>query len=316
MRISAVVVTYNRSALLAECLGALTKQTAELSEIVVVDNHSTDDTQDVLRTQFAQSVQTYRLKQNYGGAGGFYFGIKQAYLRGADLIWAMDDDTIPQPDALENLLKAADIVGAGNYSFLASKVLGEHGEPMNVPSISRRNTKNGYPFWYEHLEQGVVEIADATLVSLLFRREAVAAMGAPYKAFIPWRADYENNTRLPRFFAPALFVGSSLVIHKRKGAKALNFRTEDNIRTIRLSKYFYRNMLINLNVYGDWTSSAKFTLHLLSDALNVLLHQRRKWLKLKSIFVGVMLYLFCFSGSKFCARFRNLEAEDDMLLCH
>ena len=46
------------------------------------------------------------LGANYGGAGGFAYGMAQALAHGADLIWLMDDDTVPEPGALEALLQA------------------------------------------------------------------------------------------------------------------------------------------------------------------------------------------------------------------
>lgn len=44
MTINCVVVTYNRLALLKECLDALDKQTYPIHKIVIVDNCSTDGT--------------------------------------------------------------------------------------------------------------------------------------------------------------------------------------------------------------------------------------------------------------------------------
>jgi glycosyltransferase involved in cell wall biosynthesis len=49
-RVCAVVVTYNRPALLRECLLALQEQTRTVDEILVVDNASTDDTRAMLKT--------------------------------------------------------------------------------------------------------------------------------------------------------------------------------------------------------------------------------------------------------------------------
>ncbi len=311
MKISAVVVTFNRVNLLCECLDALLNQSVELDEIVLVDNCSTDTTHEVVSNRYAGTkVKYHLLRENYGGAGGFFFGIKQAYANGADWIWAMDDDTIATPTALAELLAARELLSDANVSFLASKVLGENGEPMNVPSISKRPHANGYPFWYKHLEQGMVEIADATLVSLLFNRKAVEACGLPYKEFFIWGDDYEYTTRLTRSFGPAFFVGKSIAIHKRNGAKALNFKTEENERTIRMSKYFYRNMLINLQTYGDFSSVAKFLLRMVSDAFNILFHQKKKYMKIAAIIKGFGGYVFgSYGRTAYKNRHKNLATD-------
>jgi GT2 family glycosyltransferase len=107
----AVVVTFNRKALLAQCLQGLLAQTSPLAEIIIVDNASTDDTEVFVRDFLNQKDSTpfpisyYRLPQNIGGAGGFYEGMRLASTRNPSWIWTMDDDVFAAPDALAQLLK-------------------------------------------------------------------------------------------------------------------------------------------------------------------------------------------------------------------
>ena len=46
--VCAVVVTYNRKELLIKCLKSLLKQTTPLQAIIIIDNNSTDNTQELL----------------------------------------------------------------------------------------------------------------------------------------------------------------------------------------------------------------------------------------------------------------------------
>jgi len=105
MKVAAVVVTYNRKELLRECLQVLLNQTRPLDEIIVVDNASTDGTDQVVSREFPQ-ITYVRLSENIGGAGGFHEGMKRAYEKGHDWIWGMDDDAIPARDALAKLMTA------------------------------------------------------------------------------------------------------------------------------------------------------------------------------------------------------------------
>lgn len=89
MKVAAVVVTYNRKELLRECLQALLNQTRPLDEIIVVDNASTDGTDQMIPEEFPQ-ITHVRLPENIGGAGGFHEGMKLAYEKGHDWIWVMD----------------------------------------------------------------------------------------------------------------------------------------------------------------------------------------------------------------------------------
>ena len=104
-RIVAVVVTYNRLALLQRLVTRLTA-VPQLDEVLVVDNASTDGTGSWLEDA---PVSSRTLPTNSGGAGGFHEGLAWAVERGADLVWLMDDDGLPDEDCLARLLEHADL---------------------------------------------------------------------------------------------------------------------------------------------------------------------------------------------------------------
>ena len=102
MKLTAVVVTYNRLSLLKRTVNCLLEQTCPLDQIYIVNNGSTDGTKEWLDSQEQVTVIH---QANVGGSGGFYTGIQQAFQDGADWIWCMDDDVFPRPTCLELLLK-------------------------------------------------------------------------------------------------------------------------------------------------------------------------------------------------------------------
>lgn len=104
-KVIAVVVTYNRQQLLSQCINALRNQTRKIDKILVINNGSTDNTEDWLRRH--QNV-SFVSQKNAGGAGGFYTGIKTAFEEKYSWIWLMDDDGYPKEDALERLLEDDD----------------------------------------------------------------------------------------------------------------------------------------------------------------------------------------------------------------
>lgn len=110
IKIAAIVVTYNRMTLLQKCINALRTQTRKPDSIIVVNNDSTDGTKEWLDEQNDLIVIH---QENVGGSGGFYRGIKEAYERGFDWIWAMDDDVNPTPTCLAELSKHLDLPQAG-----------------------------------------------------------------------------------------------------------------------------------------------------------------------------------------------------------
>ena len=130
--IVAVVVTNNRISLLQECIMALQNQTLQC-HIFVVDNASTDGTGEWLYEKKKEGLLDYvSLQENTGGAGGFSYGMKQAVANGYDYIWIMDDDTIPRPDALRQMLAGIGHIPEESFGFASSTVLWTDGTPCEM----------------------------------------------------------------------------------------------------------------------------------------------------------------------------------------
>jgi rhamnopyranosyl-N-acetylglucosaminyl-diphospho-decaprenol beta-1,3/1,4-galactofuranosyltransferase len=207
----AVVVAYNRRALLLEALAALKAQSAPLTAVVVVDNHSDDDSA-AIASEFWPEVELVRLTRNTGGAGGFATGMAVAIARhDPDWVWVMDDDTIPTETALEELLLAVDQPGV---VLAGSRVLWTDGSdhPMNTP---RRNPFARKEELQAAQEQGVTPVRSSSFVSMLVSAERVKAAGLPIADYFIWNDDFEFSTRMLRA-GRGLYVPGSVVIHKTK----------------------------------------------------------------------------------------------------
>lgn len=103
-RVCAVVVTFNRLALLEACIESLRRQTRPPDAILVVNNGSTDGTAEWLRGHADLLVTT---QPNLGSAGGCDAGMRRARAEGFAWAWMLDDDLVVPPDALKTLLDDA-----------------------------------------------------------------------------------------------------------------------------------------------------------------------------------------------------------------
>lgn len=294
-KVFAVVVTYNRKALLAECLDAILNQSYEVSKIVVVNNNSTDGTSDFLKEKGYLDnslIELLNLPENIGGAGGFYEGMKfsRDYSDKPDFVWIMDDDTIPTKNCLEELIKANEAIDE-EVSFLASAVRGMNNEAMNVPKIARKQFSK-YTDWYSHLDIGLAQIVKATFVSLLINMKAIDKCGLPWKEFFIWGDDSEYTQRVIRDFGPAYMVGKSLAIHKRVGSDELSLVKEKNPNRIKMYFYYYRNNLIGFWEYE--TALYKFLCmgKLGYDFFGVLFKGKYKLKKMGVIFKAFFAFVF------------------------
>jgi rhamnopyranosyl-N-acetylglucosaminyl-diphospho-decaprenol beta-1,3/1,4-galactofuranosyltransferase len=212
-RVAAVVVTYNRRELLIEALGALRAQTRAPDQVIVVDNASTDGTAAAVRAGFPE-VQLAGTGRNTGGAGGFAYGIALALAAAADLIWVMDDDTVPEPGALRALIEARGQHQGTPPVLMASRVVWTDGRahPMNTPRpkpfASRAERAAA-------AAAGCVPIRSASFVSVLIDAAQCRRRGLPQADYFLWNDDFEFTTRLIRGAAGWL-CPASVVVHKTK----------------------------------------------------------------------------------------------------
>ena len=210
--VCAVIVTYNRRELLAESITAVLAQSRPPDSVIVVDNASEDGSREMLEERFAD-VEVLRLERNEGAAGGFHEGIKEAHARGHDQIWLMDDDTIPEPQALAELLAARAEPVASNAAFVASKVVWSDGRthPMNRPWLTWKDTD----MLIENVAagHGLLPVRATTWVSMLLERETVERHGLPEKRYFMWSEDIEYTARVTRHDSAFLAV-RSIAVHK------------------------------------------------------------------------------------------------------
>lgn len=211
MKVAAVVVTHNRCELLSQCLVALFAQDCRVDCVIVIDNASTDGTEQAMdRLQATEAKLCYvRLAVNVGGAGGFATGMREAYRLGADWLWLMDDDTIVSPDALTHLLVA--VTNVPNVGFACSRVVWKDGSVhrMNLPGIQPLSNSdepfNSYDPYFH--------VIACSFVSVLIARRAVHAVGLPYKEFFIRGDDIEYTMRITRAGFAGLYVGTSIAKH-------------------------------------------------------------------------------------------------------
>lgn len=239
VKTGALVVTYNRKDLLAECIGAIQKQTIEELDIFIVDNASNDGTGEfVKKLQLEDSkIKYFNTGKNIGGAGGFSYGIKLLIKLSYDRIWLMDDDTIPESDALEELLKVDAVLG-GKYGFLVSSVRWTNGDCciMNRPLIDEEWMEN-----LSYIKHGILPVKRATFVSMMLTKNVVEEFGLPIKEFFIWGDDQEFTDRISRRMS-GYFVSDSRVIHKMKKNVGSDISNDVSERIERY-EYAFRNEL-------------------------------------------------------------------------
>jgi rhamnopyranosyl-N-acetylglucosaminyl-diphospho-decaprenol beta-1,3/1,4-galactofuranosyltransferase len=261
-RIAAVVVTFNRLELLQRLIPRLARTTG-LDEILVVDNASSDGTHAWLRAQVETSavpVHTRHLTDNTGGAGGFHDGLAWAVERGADLVWLMDDDGLPDPDCLERLLERD-----GTLDFWGPVVVDEDDErrlvfPIRLPGGTR--VVHALADAEAAARDGLIADVVIPFNCVLLTRDLVERIGLPRAEFFIWGDDVEYLWRARRAGARTGTVVDARVRHPAVGALGTPMafgRTTYNDTPSDLKHYcMARNNLLNLSEYGGRAHAAAF----------------------------------------------------------
>ena len=197
MKITAVVVTFNRLELLKQGIECLRKQ-QKLTDIIVVNNGSTDGTREWLDAQPGLLVVH---QDNVGGSGGFYTGIERAYSEGADWIWCMDDDVFPRPDCLDRLLPYTDRPEVGILSprrLLEGKVFTHEFRHFNFTNPV--GSLHGRKLAKQQVNQAT-EIVGADFEGPFISRRVVEKIGLPNRELFIFcdDTDYCLRTHLAGF---------------------------------------------------------------------------------------------------------------------
>ena len=214
MRVSIIIPNYNGRRLLAPCLDAVRGQTypADLTEVILVDDASTDDSVALVRARYPE-VKIVALQFNRGLAVGCNAGAAAA---SGDLLVMLNNDTEAEPGWLAGLVEAAE--AHPRAGALASKmllydrraVIHNTGDLMGADGIPRNRG-----VWQE--DRGQYD-AD-TLVfggcggGVAYRREAWQAAGGFDERLFMYLEDVDLAWRLQLLGWEARFAPAARLYH-------------------------------------------------------------------------------------------------------
>ena len=163
-------------------------------------------------------------------------GIRAAAELGCEAVWIMDDDTLPEPDALAALL-AADAAHGDGFGWLSSRALAPDGtdQPMNLQRKTMYRDIDGF-------DAAEVPAVMASFVSLFLRTETVRQFGLPIAEFFIWSDDWEYTRRISRA-KPCYVIPASRVVHAMQNPGVVNIARDVPARWARY-RYFYRNDVV------------------------------------------------------------------------
>ena len=185
--------------------------------IIVVDNASTDGSEEQLRQQLSDE-EIIQSGANLGFAGGNNIGIRCALECGADYVWLLNNDAVADPQALTMLIEAAE--RNPNVAMAGSKIY-FHDDPCRIWSVSgiwekgwlRLRMKGAH-----QLDRGQFDepckVWSISGCSMLVRSAAIREIGMLDEPFFLYWEDVEWCARAREHGYDVLYVPKSLVWHK------------------------------------------------------------------------------------------------------
>jgi glycosyltransferase involved in cell wall biosynthesis len=124
LKVSVIVLTYNRAHMVTETIDSVLNQTFKDFELIVVDNESTDNTEEVIKSFTDERIRYFK-HQNNGLIGvNRNYGVNKA--RG-EYITFCDDDDLWMPEKLERQVKLLDLNKELGLVYSDSYIMDENG---------------------------------------------------------------------------------------------------------------------------------------------------------------------------------------------
>jgi GT2 family glycosyltransferase len=246
--LSIIIVNYNVKYFLAQCLYALQKAITGIeTEVIVIDNNSTDESVAYLQPQFPQ-VSFIANKENTGYAKASNQGWKMAT---GEHVLFLNPDTLVSEDCLQKslaVLQEQALVGAlgirmidGSGKFLPES---KRGFPTAAASFYKLSgltslfphSKTIAKYYLGHLpekENNEIEVISGAY--LLVRKALLEKTGGFDENFFMYGEDIDLSYRILQAGYTNYYLADSTIIH---------FKGESTRKNIKYVKLFYKAMSI------------------------------------------------------------------------
>ncbi len=243
--ITAIIPTFNRAALVGECIRSVLDQTRRIDEIIVVNDGSTDDTLAAL-ARFGDAI-TVIDKPNGGKSSALNLALERAK---GEHIWICDDDDVAHPEGAallrDALARDPDAPFAyGNFEKFWNADGTRRFEPQSYFGRSGEQS-----FLIKTLEEMY-----AFQFAILARRDAYLRAG-PFREDLIRSQDFEMLTRLAQLGDPAYVPHTIFYQRQHQGARGSAEKRFDGVESHAQAIRFGGKVLLELR---DSLPPATFT---------------------------------------------------------
>ena len=236
----AILVNFNNAPDTIEAVKSLLKQSVPISKILVVDNHSTDSSVEILRKEFSQDeVEILQTKENNGFAGGNNFAIKYA-LENLDFEYFLiiNNDTNSDECVNKNFIEYYEKNSTKQIGILTGKILNYY-QPEKLlfaGGTFNRAKCSGYHIGDGEADTGqfneITECNFATACLWFFSKSLISKIGYLPEEYFLYLEDVDYCLQVRKAGLKIIYLPQVKILHK-EGAT-----TKDTKKT---PNFFYTN---------------------------------------------------------------------------
>jgi len=277
LQIGVIIVNYNSGDNIVRCIDSVYKQTVKTSDILIVDNASTDSSISLIRSEFPD-IKIIELTENLGLPAARNTGIEHM---STDLLLFVDDDAYLAPDCLYQMLSKyqqtdaqvicprimfypqKDIIqcsGAGHH-FVGTQILID-----NYKTLNEIKSDNGY-------------VGSCIGCCFLINRKSVIECGCFDEKYFMYFEDVEFFYRLSAFGYNIIFQPNAVVYHDRgDGTAGLSYRDKGDYPPLRAYLIMSGRLRTILLHYELKTILLLFPVFILYEFCTLIYCVRKGWL--------------------------------------
>lgn len=246
-----ILLNYNSPKDTIECIESLNRLTYKNLRIILIDNHSTDNSNKIFHDTFPYinvnppeyipPINHYVTEENLGYCGGTNYGIRKALEFKPDYIMLLNNDTITEPDFLEKMVDEMEIKEAAAACCLiiaehdrktiwygGGKLVHWRGLAVHFFEGQNRETLSDSESKYVDFITGCV---------MLFHTKILEKTGLQDEKFFMFLDDIELSSRIIQMGYRLLYIPKAVIYHKVVG------RNENPLKLY----YAVRNRLLLIN---------------------------------------------------------------------
>ncbi len=255
--ISVIIPTYNRAGTLFDAAQSVLNQTYKNIELIIVDDGSTDNTDEVVAMLNGDRIKYIKLEKNMGACAARNRGIDVSE---GEYIAFHDSDDIWHNDKLEKQLaflqmKKADIVFAAIERYPWKGDVPTH-FPYTDPS--ELNTK-------EDMFKDLLKENTVSMVTVLCKRECVIKVR--FDETLPRRQDWDWAMRAAQQYS--MYYQNIVLVDSYAQADSISYSSEKHVRALQIIQKKYERIIAEDKVlsaqWAERIASALFSAGMPAD---------------------------------------------------